>query len=555
MKKYFGLMLIMLAGCATLLPAPLEGERTITIYPQFARRSQAIADVIPLVDKVEIVPYVEVTANSFSPISSVTGTPTDPASPDVLKLTQASGSVGEPFILKKLKFGKKYRIFGRAYDTNNALISEDSRSFFDLPIAYEDRPTVAKLSVYIHTALAPATTSVTLYTDERNDVLRTLLYQMPANILMASEQTTRQNPEVMLSNLQGSMNYRLIAQVYKNSVLKTSYTQDFAIANDNEPATFSLKAFVPFSYTYLAGRDSGTPYGYQDGFGTAAMFYNPRGLTLDPSGNLYVADNNNHCIRRVTPAGEVTTVVGTNSAGYQDGTGTAAMFYNPCDVAMDSVGNLFVTDQNNNRIRKITSTGEVTTFAGGNYGYADGNGTSALFRSPSGIAIDAQDNLYVADLNNHCIRKITPLGNVSTLAGSTTNTNGYQDGLGTSALFFSPQDVAVDASSNVYVADNNNNLIRKIDSTGMVTTYAGNGRPFTTEGIGTQAEVRYPVSVACDSYGNVYFSDTYGLRKICKDTHFVWNTYSYTSFYGLAVDSAGAIYASYMSSHRLLVFR
>ena len=147
----------------------------------------------------------------------------------------------------------------------------------------------------------------------------------------------------------------------------------------------------------------------------------------------------------------VSTLAGSGEWGYKDATGTVAQFYGPSSVAVDSSGNVYVADSGNNRIRKITPEGTVSTFAGRGRGYKDATGTAAQFYGPSGVAVDTSGNLYVADSGNNRIRKITPEGTVSTLAGS--GEWGYKDATGTAAQFYHPHGVAVDSSGNVYVAE------------------------------------------------------------------------------------------------------
>ena len=190
--------------------------------------------------------------------------------------------------------------------------------------------------------------------------------------------------------------------------------------------------------------------GYTDGTGTSAQFNYPSGVAVDGAGNVYVADCHNHRIRKITASGVVSTLAGSGTSGYADGTGTSAQFDYPTGVAVDGAGNVYVADSDNHRIRKITASGVVSTLAGSTYGYTDGTGTSAKFYYPRGVAVDGAGNVYVADRVNHRIRKITASGVVSTLAGSA---QGYTDGTGTSAKFYYPFGVAVDGAGNVYVAD------------------------------------------------------------------------------------------------------
>jgi sugar lactone lactonase YvrE len=217
--------------------------------------------------------------------------------------------------------------------------------------------------------------------------------------------------------------------------------------------------------------------------------------------------------------GIVSTLAGSGAFGTADGTGTAAQFNNPSGVACDGSGNVYVADNSSNRIRKIVAaTGVVTTLAGsGAFGSADGTGTAASFNTPNSVACDGSGNVYVADLNNQRIRKIVAAtGVVTTLAG----TGGYLDGTGTAAQFRYPSGVACDGSGNVYVADGGNNRIRKIvAATGIVTTLAGSTSGYL-DGTGTAARFDLPQGVACDGSGNVYVADysNHRIRKIVAAT-------------------------------------
>ncbi len=268
--------------------------------------------------------------------------------------------------------------------------------------------------------------------------------------------------------------------------------------------------------TTLAGSAGLT--GSVDGTGSAARFNLPSSVSVDATGTVYVADTNNNTIRKVTAAGVVTTLAGSaGSAGSTDATGSAARFFAPSGLVVDGSGNVYVSDTNNDTIRKVTAAGVVTTYAGiAIYGSGDGIGTNAHFTFPAGTAVDSAGNIYVADSGNHTIRKITSTGTVTTLAGSTGN-SGSADGTGTAARFNDPGAVAVDSAGNVYVADAGNATIRKVTAAGVVTTLAGSaGLVGSTDGTGAAARFNFPAGVAVDSAGNVYVADAGNaiIRKI-----------------------------------------
>jgi len=327
---------------------------------------------------------------------------------------------------------------------------------------------------------------------------------------------------------------------------------------------------TPYTITTLAG--AAGQGGPQDGQGAAARFSNPYGVSVDILGNLFVADSGGSSIRKVTPNGVVSTIAGNYlSAGSTDGTGTTARFTNPLGVAVDRSGNVYVADTGNHTIRKITSDGLVTIFAGnaGMPGSTDNTGTAARFNIPVGIALDRSGNLYLADENNHTIRKITADGVVTTFAGSAGN-SGSADGAGSVARFYYPAGIAVDDSGNVYVGDQGNHTIRKITSAGIVTTLAGGvGSHGSSDGTGSAARFNMPSGVAVDGSGTVFVAD-YGnsvIREITSDGVVTTlagvvttapvnlsndGTGSAARFSGpgsVAVDSSGALYiADYYNS-------
>lgn len=275
----------------------------------------------------------------------------------------------------------------------------------------------------------------------------------------------------------------------------------------------------------LAGDGEGAP-GSTDGPGTSASFNKPNGLVLDASGNVYVADNVNNKIRKISPSGLVSTYAAasnpqgivldaTGNVYYTDfGSGTinkitttgnettfVSGFNHPFGLAIDAAGNLYVADQQNNAVKKITTSGTVSTLAGN-------------LHSPTGVAVDAAGNVYVSDTKANEIDKISPGGTVTVLAGSTTA--GLNDGIGASAGFSLPAGIAVDGSGNVYVADQNNQTIRKITQAGVVTTIAGQAGIYgpPSNNLSTSVHYDYPAAVALDAAGNIYNSDAAVIYKL-----------------------------------------
>lgn len=254
-------------------------------------------------------------------------------------------------------------------------------------------------------------------------------------------------------------------------------------------------------------------HGSVDGAGSVARFWTPFGIAVDGIGNVYVADTGNNTIREIgSPAGIVLTVAGlAGHAGSDDGLLGNARFRNPWNVAVDKTGNVFVADMSNNTIRKIARDDRVTTLAGqpGKSGSADGPGNEALFNDPFAVAVDSAGNVYVSDSGNNTVRKITSGGVVTTLAGLPGHT-GDADGNGNDARFSNPQGLVVDTAGNIYVADTGNSLVRKITPTGKVTTLSIHA--------GANDQLNNPGGVAVDKAGNVYVADTGNqcVRKIAQ---------------------------------------
>lgn len=304
---------------------------------------------------------------------------------------------------------------------------------------------------------------------------------------------------------------------------------------DNDTVRQVRPAGTNWIVTTIAGVPGHT--GAADGTNQNALFYQPVGIAADVPGNLYICDYNNNTIRKISRSGTnwmVSTIAGSATApivlGGRDGLGTNALFYGPSGITVDSATNLYVTDSQNNLIRKISLVGNsffTLTVAGSQFGngFYDGTGTNANFDDPQGILTD-NTNLYVADFLNSVIRKISSAGEVTTIAGSgPLNSTGSADGTGSSARFNGPASVAMDGSGNLYVADGGNSLIRKITSSGVVNVFAGAlpigqntgfGNSGTNDGVGQNAKFYYPDGITIDAVGNLYVADAfnYTIRKV-----------------------------------------
>ncbi len=324
-----------------------------------------------------------------------------------------------------------------------------------------------------------------------------------------------------------------------------------SLAGDPTPPDLSSRPFISFA----------------DGLGQAAQFKYPQGIAIDALGNAYVADSGNNAIRRITPAGQVTTLAGSIPPGSQDGPASSARFRHPTGLAPTPSGNLFVVDGDNFTIRQIATNGLVQTIAGlaGASGINDGPGADARFTGPRKLTLSPSGNLFVADTANATIRQLTPSPNgawiVSTFAGQARNP-GSANGAGTAAQFNALYDVAADSHGNLFVADKDNQVIRKITPDGAVSTFAGIvAFPGSTDGPGDQAQFKSPYGIAVDSGGYVYVADTlnHTIRKITPDG--MVSTLAgqagstgnddgpgsqarFTAPYGVAVDAGGNVYVA-----------
>jgi sugar lactone lactonase YvrE len=328
--------------------------------------------------------------------------------------------------------------------------------------------------------------------------------------------------------------------------------------------------YEPYTFTTLAG---GGGFNSPDQPGTAARFDIINGLAADSAGNIYVADTFNHAIRKVTPNGVVTILAGLpGTFGSADGTGSDARFYYPAKVAVDSTGNVYVTDDQNSTIRKVTPEGVVTTLAGlaGHPGSANGTNSTARFNSPDGVAVDGAGNLYVAEPGNSTIRKLTPVGTnwvVTTIAGL-AGVTGSANGTNSAARFSFPQGLAIDDAGNLYVADSDNYTVRKVAPIGtnwVVTTIAGRAGTFgNVDGTNSAARFNGSAGLAVDGATNIYVADTDGhvIRQVTPiGTNWVVTTLAgsagnpgsvdgtgnearFNAPYGVAADRAGNIYVT-----------
>jgi len=302
--------------------------------------------------------------------------------------------------------------------------------------------------------------------------------------------------------------------------------------------------------TTVAGNGT-SAYAGDGGAATDASLYYPHGVALDAFGNLYIADTKNSRIRMVDTNGIITTVAGNGSYSYtgDGGVATNASLYYPSGVALDAYGNLYIADLYNNRIRMVATNGVITTVAGNGTNIFGGDGgaaTNAILYYPLGVAFDAFGNLYIADQYNNRIRKVDTNGIITTVAGNGTNTFAGDGGAATNASLDYPTGVAFDAHGALYIADSDNNRIRMVNTNGVITTVAGNGKiGYTGDGgAAINSSLYYPTSVAIDSLGNIYIADSSYSRIRMVATNGVITTIAGNGSYYYTGDGGAATNAS-----------
>lgn len=275
---------------------------------------------------------------------------------------------------------------------------------------------------------------------------------------------------------------------------------------------FGIAEEKTLQITTVAG--TGTPgFGGDGGAATSAQISRPREIAIDADGNLYLTDSGNNRIRKISPSGIITTIAGTGNEGFSgDGSAaSSASIYRPYGIAVDNHGNIFFVDGGNIRVRKINKSGIISTVAGnGEYGFSGDGGPalSAQLGKPYAVAVDSKGNLYISELDNRRIRKVDKSGKIRTIVGNGTASLSGDDGPATSATIANVTGIAVDKSGNIYFADSLTDRIRKISTKGIITTVAGGGSANPGDGgLATSAKLDAPIAVAIDSLGQIYFSE------------------------------------------------
>lgn len=488
MKQGLGLAIALtLAGCAMV--QPVTKGTTLILRTQILAGAQTLA-VVNYYDKAAI-NHLKL---ELYPV--VGGIP----QAKVAAQTLLNAQLDNPIVFSNLKANTSYRIQASAYYSadDSQLISIDASSSTDITLTNNDSPTFSILQIkLLDRAFNGQATSSLLINNGGYSPLGTESLEIPKTVVTFAGSTVGYVDAIGTNAKFSTPRGITIAPD------GTLYVAD--CTNHVVRKVFPLGMVTTFAGSHAAG--------FQNGTGTAASFNQPSAVALDGSGNLYVTEWNNNCVRKITSTGVVTTLAGNGTAGTIDGTGTMAQFNVPMGIVYAPDGFLYVSERDSNRIRKVSTTGVVSVLAGGiGTGDVDGTGTLAKFNSPHCITVNPSGELFVGDIGNNRIRKITSAGVVSTLAGSIA---GKQDGTGSAVRFSAPYAIAYAGNGIFYVGDDNQ-TIRKMDSNGVVTTVLGNGSIGTCDGIGTSASFYNMRGMVVDSFGNIYIADAMNqrIRKI-----------------------------------------
>lgn len=418
--------------------------------------------------------------------------------------TLLNAQLGNPVVFNNLKDHTTYRIKAYAYSStdDSALISvDDTNSWTDITLTDDDRPTVATLKVKLIDIPfnAQGTGSLQINPGGYSPVAPENMEPIRIMGTFAGNGT---------ASFTGDGGLATVAGLNRPSCMTFDSLGNLYFGDYSNCRIRKITPLGAIS-TYAGGGTSG--YG---GPATAAPLSTPIGCTIGPSGDLYISDFGLHRVFKVDKTtGVITTVVGNGTAAFagDGGPATAANLDHPHVVAFDSSGNLYVVDRGNNRIRKVDkTTGTISTYAGNGTSAYSGDGgaaSAASLSSPNMLAFDTSDNLYVSDRNNHRIRKITPAGIISTFAGGGTGIAGVA---ATAAYLPDPIGLVFDTVGNLYVADVLTYSVRKIDkTTGIISTFAGNGGTsnLVDSGVATSVSLKNPTNVVFDAYGNLYVAD------------------------------------------------
>lgn len=334
------------------------------------------------------------------------------------------------------------------------------------------------------------------------------------------------------------------------------------------PAWCPAQTTLRYTITTVAGNGT-SGFSGDGGQATSAQLSIPWGIALDATGNLYIADEINHRIRKVAANGTITTIAGNGTAGYtgNGSAATSAELNYPAAIAVDGSGNVYISDTANHVIRKLATGGTISTLAGTNVAGFAGDGaaaTSAQLNLPLGVALDSSGNLYIADTLNNMVRKVATSGTITTVAGSPVVGYGGDGGAATSAQLYQPFGVTLDAAGNLYISDTLNHVVRKVVADGTITTIAGIGtRGFSGDGgLATKAMLNYPEGLAVDAAGNLYIADSLNCRiRVVTPAGMIMTVAGNGKFgslgdggaatsaqmnnpSGLALDSAGSLYVA-----------